>query len=472
MKANPFIHLIQTPYAKYFFDVNTNRIYNVKESIFESLKKLLENKEELIDENSKAEIEQMQDKGLLKNNKPKTIKHPLTDYMEYYLNHKMENLTLQLTQNCNFRCSYCVYGQETSLNRSHSNKKMTYDTAKEAVDFLLSHSSDADAVNIGFYGGEPLLEFDLLKKILIYAKKTFCMKSLRFGITTNCTLMNDEILDFLYQHTVEILISLDGPKEVHDSKRVFAVNGCGTFDVVMKKLEFIKNKYPDYYENHIGINTVLDPAKEFDCINQMYISNKLLKEIKNPVASLIDDSYSIEKSKYSDQFLQQKRYEDFKIIMNEIGKIKSEKLSGIIKQQQARTEKIKQTLGRVAISEEMSHGGPCIVGRKTFVNIDGNLFPCERVSESSEAMHIGNIRDGFDLDKVNKIMNVAQITQDHCKECWAISRCLMCAKQADNGSTLCAEKKLQQCNDMKYNIELDLRTYIAIKEIKQGAVVS
>jgi len=347
---------------------------------------------------------------------------------------------------------------------------MTFDTAKEAINFLLNHSSDSEFVNVGFYGGEPLLEFKLLKKIVSYAKDVFSGKLLTFNITTNCTLINDEIIDFFNQYSINTLISLDGPKEIHDSKRVFAINGCGTFEVVMEKLEFIKHKYPNYYENNISINTVLDPAKDFDCINQMYISNSILKDVQS-MANLIDDTYSIEKNTYSEEFIQQKAYENFKIIMHEIGRIRKEKLSAITKRQKDEENKLKITLGRYGISEEMSHGGPCIIGKKTFADVEGNLFPCERVSESSKVMQIGNIRNGFDYDKVNKLMNVAKITEVHCKECWAINRCMLCAKYADNGNSLCAERKLQECNDMKHTVDYNLRKYIAIKEIKEGGII-
>lgn len=123
-----------------------------------------------------------------------------------------------------------------------------------------------------------MLEFELIKQIVEYAERVFVGKYLKFTMTTNCSLINDEITDFLYLHSFNILISLDGPKNLHDSKRIFAVNGCGTFDVIMEKLKLIKCKYPDYYKKNITFNTVVDPSNEFDCINQIYISNDLLNE--------------------------------------------------------------------------------------------------------------------------------------------------------------------------------------------------
>ena len=468
--SKPFIRLIETPYGKYFFDVNTDEIYNLKDKVFESLYNLSTNKIETID-NSILEINEMQDYGLLKNTRPQKMKHPEWDFMDYHLNHKLDSITLQLTQKCNFRCTYCIYGQDTSLQRSHSSNTMTINVAKEAVDFLLNRSRDCDSVSIGFYGGEPLLEFKLLKEIVLYAKSVFAGKPIMFHLTTNCSLINDEVIDFFYLHSINVLISLDGPKDIHNSKRVFAVNGCGTFDTIMEKLNMIKRKYPDYYMKNISFNTVVDPSKEFDCINQMYISNELLNISQSSMHSLIDDTYSVGKNKYSDEFIQQHSYEGFKVFLCELGRINDENLSVISRQWLAQEKQFKKTLGTAKIYKEMSHGGPCIIGRKTFIDTKGNLYPCERVSESSEAMQIGNIQSGFNMEKIDKLMNVAKLTEKQCKECWAVARCSMCAKSADNGTTLCAERILEGCSGVKADLDYKLRRYIAIKEIKAGGII-
>lgn len=469
--SKPFVHLIETPYGKYFYDVNKDEVFNIKDIVFDALKKIMSNNIKAIDENSMLEINKIKEKGLLKNNRPLKMKNPSWDFMDYYLNHKLATITLQVTQNCNFRCEYCVYGQDSPLNRSHTSNKMNYDIAKQSIDFLLNRSRDAELVSVGFYGGEPLLEFKLIKQVVEYAKTVFSGKKVSFYMTTNCSLIDDEIIDFLSMHSISILVSLDGPKNLHDSKRVFAVNGCGTFDAIMDKLRMIKRKHPDYYKNSINFHTVIDPSKEFDCINQMYISNDLLNESKMSAYNIIDDTYSVEKNKYSDEFIQQRLYEDFKVFLYELGRINEENLSVISRQQLGREKEFKKTLGTAKIYEEMSHGGPCIIGRKTFVDIKGNLFPCERVSESSEVMQIGNIKSGFNMDKINKLMNVAELTEDQCKKCWAITRCHMCAKYADNGSSLSAEKILQGCSNAKSDFDFKLRRYIAAKEIKAGGSI-
>ena len=148
---------------------------------------------------------------------------------------------------------------------------MTWETAKKAIDFLREHSVDSPEVNIGFYGGEPLLEFPLLKKAVEYSEQQFEGKKLTFNITTNGTLLNDEMIYFFQDHDVSLMISLDGPKEINDKNRVFA-NGKGTFDTVAKQISRIREIAPQYGAK-LQISMVMDPSNDFDCINEICLND-------------------------------------------------------------------------------------------------------------------------------------------------------------------------------------------------------
>ena len=133
----------------------------------------------------------------------KEVRHIYSDYLSVFLARKLTKITVQLTQNCNFRCKYCIYSEtHNTRQRSHSTERMTWETAKKAIDFLREHSVDSPEVNIGFYGGEPLLEFPLLKKAVEYSEQQFEGKKLTFNITTNGTLLNDEMIYFFQEHDV------------------------------------------------------------------------------------------------------------------------------------------------------------------------------------------------------------------------------------------------------------------------------
>lgn len=120
---------------------------------------------------------------------------------------------------------------------------------------------------------------------------------------------------------------------------------------------------------------------------------------------------------------------------------------------------------RVSLADISAPGGPCITGeRRLLVSAEGNLYPCERVSESSQAMNIGNLWDGFDFEKVDKILNVAQTTAEDCKNCWAFRHCILCGKHSDNCGELSADLRRSQCDGVRAQVEDTFRDYLWMKE--------
>ena len=162
-----------------------------------------------------------------------TFQHPATDFVEDLTTRKAGTLVLQITQNCNLRCSYCPYSQSSEKHRHHTNQNMSWETAKKAVDFYYDKSIDADTANISFYGGEPLLQFSLMKAVVAYSKKKFEGKKCVFSITTNATLLTKEIADFLITNEFRLAISLDGDKESNDRNRKFVSQKGSVFEKVI-----------------------------------------------------------------------------------------------------------------------------------------------------------------------------------------------------------------------------------------------
>lgn len=274
----PFIHLIKLHTKYYLYDVNSKMIVNISNDLFDFFKS---------NENIKAEIEiphKLEDevRRLLKYDlfsKTDTgyeIEYPQGTNLEEILNNCMRIMTLQVTQNCNLRCKYCVYSGSYS-NRVHSNKRMSFETAKSAIDFLYAHSSMTTSIGIGFYGGEPLLEFDLLKKCVEYAKMKFIGKDLSFTLTTNATLLTEEIMKFFVKNNFFVTISFDGPQVIQDKNRVMADGKSGSFETVMKNVEMFLNKYPDF-SWHVSFNAVLDPTNDLIHIGRCRMMNKFTVE--------------------------------------------------------------------------------------------------------------------------------------------------------------------------------------------------
>ena len=110
-------------------------------------------------------------------------------------------------------------------------------------------------------------------------------------------------------------------------------------------------------------------------------------------------------------------------------------------------------------------GGPCLIGvHKFFVNADGNFYPCERVDESANVTKIGNIKSGFDFDRIRELLNIGKLTENECKNCWAFQFCIQCFRSAVDGDKLSKEKRLAKCKSSKMNAEESIKDYIVLKE--------
>ncbi|MBQ6995084.1 MAG: radical SAM protein [Lachnospiraceae bacterium] len=459
----PFVKLVRTPNGYYCYDVNTNRIICVDKVQYEKL-------EEILIGNIKWDesLNTLKDSGYLCMSNIKKIEHPETENVEYYLERHINQLVLQLTQNCNLRCSYCAYSNENNkTQRNHTSKKMDIEIAKKAIDFMVCHSCDSKNVAIGFYGGEPLLEFKLVKDIIEYAEKQFLGKPISFTITTNGTLLTNEIFEYLVQHNVSVVVSVDGPKKIHDKNRVY-ISGQGSFETVYRNLNSIYHEYGEKCCDHISINMVVDPQNNIDEICSIFKESIFSK--LNVRYTVVDDVYIDEKTTFSEEYIKKYRYKYFMMLLNYLSIIDGLDYEKIFENEKVRMEEDYNYFNKTyqGLPEVWSHSGPCIPGkRRLFVDIYGNLFPCERVSETSEIMNIGTLDKGFYYEKVKQILNVGKLTEKECSTCYAINKCTICARLADECGVLSAEKKKKHCELVKANMEQMIRKVLLEKELRK-----
>lgn len=463
----PFIQLFKTPNRKYFYEPNKNEFVVISDDSYNYLCDLLNNNISS-DLPVPEEINELISQGYL-SEKPavEEIIHPYTKYIRTMLSRKISKITLQLTQQCNFRCKYCIYSENINQQqRSHSNNKMSWETAQKAIDFLWHHSVDSDSIDIGFYGGEPLLEFPMIKKAVAYSKKIFKGKDLTFSITSNGTLLTEDIIQFFADHDVHLMISLDGPKEINDLNRVFA-NGQGTYDAVMKNIELIKSVNKEYAKN-VKYSMVINPENDFDCINSVHVDSKAIDKW-NIIASLVDKDYDSESVNFSENYSYKYEYHKFLAALAHFNQISKDVVSPIVYTAfKTLADDNDKMISMSAISPYDAPGGPCIPGQlRLFSDYQGNLYPCERVSETSPVMQIGNIYDGFNYDKVVHLLNIGRLTENQCKHCWAFKYCSICAKAADNGTELSVSKKLAHCEDTKAAAYEKLYTFLALREFRE-----
>lgn len=468
MTETPFVHMLKTPRGHYCYDVNTNQIIRVNEGVYEYLEALEQGREPGEPAPQvQHKLDQLRGRGLLKTKRPKKMRHPATDDVEYMLTYDLEFMSLQVTQNCNFRCDYCAYASgDFELTRTHSPKSMSWETAKKAIDFLVQHSDDKKLVGVGFYGGEPLMSYPLIKKAILYVEDVLKGKNIQFNITTNGSLLTDEVMAFFQEHDMNVLVSLDGEPCNHDRSRRFASNGRGTFSVIKERMTRMRENYPKLFVR-TNVNTVVDARFPQEELYSWFDENEPFSELPSVRTTLIDDMYSLMRSEVSEEYRQSYSVLMFKAIMAELEHYPREKVPTIVKSN-LKTMLTGFTINSGIVPEipdETSHGGPCVPGKsRLLVNVDGAFYPCERVSETSPAMVIGNVDDGFDFDNIKRLLNIAALTEEQCVNCWAITRCTQCARGCDNCGELSPDMKLSFCKTVKDNVEEDMLNYIFSQE--------
>lgn len=243
MFEKSLVHLF--PFNGEFFavDVNSGSLLNLDEATYFYLEKLQETeskelafnltKEKFGDvaEEIQEEVDNLISEGLLFSKAP--------NYFESNL--ILKSMCLNVAHSCNFGCLYCFakkgnYGGKDAL--------MSFDVARASIDFLVKNSDGRNTLEIDFFGGEPLLNFDVVKKTIEYARTTYKDKNFRFTLTTNGSLLTDEIEKFLYDNDVSIVLSLDGDKTTNDKYRVLR-NGAGTFDLVFPRVKKVAEHRKD-----------------------------------------------------------------------------------------------------------------------------------------------------------------------------------------------------------------------------------
>ncbi len=153
----------------------------------------------------------------------------------------LTTVVLNVNTGCNLSCTYCY---KEDLTTPSKGEKMAYDTAIKSVEMLLKESPNQPAYNVVFFGGEPLSNMSLIRDVVAYCEERFSKldATVDFTMTTNATLLNEELVDWFNEHRFGLTISMDGPKAMHDKNRI-TVGGQGTYDVVRRKVEMLLARY-------------------------------------------------------------------------------------------------------------------------------------------------------------------------------------------------------------------------------------
>uniref|UniRef100_UPI003514F14D quinohemoprotein amine dehydrogenase maturation protein n=1 Tax=Pontibacterium sp. TaxID=2036026 RepID=UPI003514F14D len=156
-------------------------------------------------------------------------------------NFPLTTIVLNTNTGCNLSCTYCY---KEDLTTPSAGDKMSFDTAVKSIEMLLEESPNQRQYNVVFFGGEPLTNMPLIRKVVAYCEERFAdlESEVSFTMTTNATMLNEDLVDWFNEHRFGLTISMDGPKAMHDKNRI-TVGGQGTYDVVKQKVDMLLSRY-------------------------------------------------------------------------------------------------------------------------------------------------------------------------------------------------------------------------------------
>jgi len=168
----------------------------------------------------------------------------------------LQRIVLNVTNQCNLACGYCYeYSDDKISKTSGKPKYMDHKVAEDSVDLLFAEAGDHPSVHVTFFGGETLLNFPLLRSTVTYAQQRAreAQKKIEFSLTTNATLLTEEVADFLAEHRIGVTVSIDGDRELNDRMRVFH-DGRGSYNVIVPKIRMLLERHKT---NSIGARVTL-----------------------------------------------------------------------------------------------------------------------------------------------------------------------------------------------------------------------
>lgn len=314
-------------------------------------------------------------------------------------------LCLHVAHTCNLNCSYCFASQ----GKYHGDRAlMSFETGKQALDFLIAHSGTRANLEVDFFGGEPLMNWDVVKRLVAYARsqEPIRRKKFRFTLTTNGILIDDDVIDFANREMSNVVLSLDGRKEVHDRLRVDYA-GNGSYDRIVPKFQKLVKARGDKSYYIRGTFTHANPDFSNDIFHMADLGFKELS--MEPVVCAPDDPAALTE-------------EDLPVLFEQYE---------ILAKEMIRRRKEGRGFTFYHYMIDLT-GGPCIYKRISgcgsgteymAVTPWGELFPCHQfVGDPNYSL--GNIWDGVTNTALrDDFKHCNAYARPECKDCWAKLYC-------------------------------------------------
>jgi len=382
-------------------------------------------------------------------------------------------IQLEVTEKCNLRCRYCVYDPKEKGKRNHRNRDMSLDIAFKAIDLLERNSKYKDEVAVTFYGGESLLRFPFIKSCIEYSKRKLKgKKRIGFSITTNGTLITKKMADYFAGEGVSLNVSIDGPKDIHDSHRK-DILGKGSFEKAIAGLKLLLNSYGKNSEK-ISLSMVYTPSFSTKRIQRVL---DLWNEYKwIPLQIPVNITYPLSSPEGEKSFYKQKIDIDSSLwdfMRNKFVKDYKNKEKSFPMASHIIERDLASLFKRPIYSKPKNKyhlNGCCIPGsRKLFVEVNGTLRLCERIWD---APALGDVIKGIDIDLVRKIYvnEYAEKSLPMCAECWALNHCKICYIHAFKNGRFDSYMKEMNCRMTRIGIEENLKLYCQLLEIDENGL--
>jgi uncharacterized protein len=325
------------------------------------------------------------------------------NYIDSFKNRQpvVKALCLHIAHDCNLACQYC-FAEEGEYHGRRA--LMSFEVGKKALDFLVANSGSRRNLEVDFFGGEPLMNWEVVKQLVEYGRsiEEANNKKFRFTLTTNGVLLNDEILDFVNKEMGNIVLSTDGRKEVHDRMRPFR-NGKGSYDLIMPKFKKAaeSRNQTNYYVRGTFTHYNLDFSKDV-----LSLADEGFKQISvEPVVASPEDAYAL-------------RTEDLPQIFEEYDKLAVEMI---------KREKEGRGFNFFHFMIDLT-GGPCVYKRLSgcgsgteylAVTPWGDLYPCHQFVGNEDFL-LGNVDDGIVKKNICEEFKQCNVySKPKCKDCFA-----------------------------------------------------
>jgi uncharacterized protein len=322
----------------------------------------------------------------------------------------LTTLVMNVTSKCNLACTYCYeYGEDRIVEASRKPRFMNEETARQSVDFMFAESGDSPMVHLTFFGGETLLNFKVLKSALAYAKERADTlgKTVDTSLTTNATLLREEIIDWIVENDVGVTVSMDGGREQQDRFRVFN-NGMGSYDVVLPNIRMLLERHR---RRPVGARVTL--TKQNLDVEGIY--RHLRDELGfwevgfAPVTTSWQRDYAIQE-------------DGFEAMLGQFQLLAHEFLQYALGGKHHGFSNVRDTLEE--IHKGMSKAYPCGAGLGLMgVATDGDVALCHRFA-GSDTHKIGSVTAGVDRAKQEDFLTKHHIAnKTDCSTCWARPLC-------------------------------------------------